>query len=190
MKERESEGIAERQLAIVAKLRNIALQQMRKTGYSAQFYTLQKTEVADEIFEDKSVIDKFNKLFSPEVAEPNPLDAEEFIKFCTIKIKHNLIDYMRKKFAEKRGGNFRFVSLDDSFDIFSALDLKASQIEHLNEALEKFEAESEFHAKIIEYKYFLGMKNKEIAGRLNISLSKVEKDAHYAVAWLKRELSN
>jgi RNA polymerase sigma-70 factor, ECF subfamily len=142
------------------------------------------------LFEDKSVINKFNDLFSLESVEPNPLDVEEFIKFCTVKIKHNLIDYMRKKFAEKRGGNFQFVSLDDSFDIFSALDLKAGQIEHLNEALEKLEAESEFHAKIIEYKYFLGMKNREIAEKLNISLSKVEKDSHYAIARLKRELSN
>jgi RNA polymerase sigma factor (sigma-70 family) len=187
--EKEIETFDERHLAIVAKLRNIALQQMRKTGYSAQFYTLQKTEVADEIFEDKAVIEKFNNLFSQSPEIYNQSDVDEFIKFCTVKIKHYLIDYMRRKFAEKRGGNLQFVPFDDSLDIFAALDIKAEQIEHLNEALEKLENESAFHAGIIENKYFLGMKNKEIAEHYDVSLSKVEKDVHFAIAWLKRELS-
>lgn len=183
------ENIEDKQLAIVAKLRNIALQQMRKTGYSAQFYTLQKTEVANELFEDKSVIEKFNELFSQPEREPNQTEIDGFIKFCTIKIKHNLIDYMRRKFAEKRGGNVQILSLDDSLDIFSALDIKSEQIEYLNGALEKLEKQSPFHAEIIEKKYFLGMKNKEIAEHFDVSLSKVEKDVHFAIAWLKRELS-
>jgi RNA polymerase sigma factor (sigma-70 family) len=185
-----NDNLNEKQLAVVAKLRKIALQQMRKTGYSAQFYTLQKTEVADAIFEDKAVIDKFNSLFSPTKTDLNLADEEDFIKFCTVKIKHNLIDYMRKKSANKRGCDFKIVPLDDSFDIFSALDVKDNQIEHLNEVLEKFEKESEFHVKIVEYKYFLGMKNKEIAERLDVSLSKIEKDVHFSIAWLKRELSS
>jgi RNA polymerase sigma factor (sigma-70 family) len=185
-----NDNLEEKQLAIVAKLRKIALQQMRKTGYSAQFHTLQKTEVADAIFEDRSVIDKFNSLFSQGTGEPNHADEVEFIKFCTVKIKHNLIDYMRKKSANKRGGDFKIVPIDDSFDIFSALDVKDNQVEYLNEALEKFEKESEFHVKVIEYKYFLGMKNKEIAERFEVSLSKIEKDVHFSIAWLKRELSN
>ncbi len=189
IKDKEIATVNQNQLAIVSKLRTIALQQMRKTGYSAQFYTLQKTEVADAIFEDKAVINKFNSLFSPAAEDLNPADEEEFIKFCTIKIKHNLIDYMRRKFAEKRGGDFKFVSLDDSLDIFGALDIDSEQLEYLNEALEKLEKESAFHAEIIENKYFLGLKNKEIAERFDVSLSKVEKDVHFAIAWLKRELS-
>jgi RNA polymerase sigma factor (sigma-70 family) len=187
---KEIATVDEKQLAIVAKLRNIALQQMRKTGYSAQFHTLQKTEVADGLFEDKAVIEKFNQLFSTDSNEPNQEELEDFIKFCTIKIKHNLIDYMRRKFAEKRGGNIHFVSLDDSLDIFAALEIKAEQIEHLNDALEKLGNESAFHLEIIENKYFLGLKNKEMAEKFDVSLSKIEKDVHFAVAWLKRELSN
>jgi RNA polymerase sigma factor (sigma-70 family) len=182
-------SIDEKHLAIVAKLRHIALQQMRKTGYSAQFYTLQKTEIADGLFEDKSVIEKFNQLFSEDSTEPNQAEIDDFIKFCTIKIKHSLIDYMRRKFAEKRGGNLKIISLDDSLEIFSALDLKDNQIEYVNEALDELEKESPFHAKIIEKKYFLGMKNKEIAEHFDVSLSKIEKDSHFAIAWLKRELS-
>lgn len=182
--------VDQKQLAIVAKLRTIALQQMRKTGYSAQFHTLQKTEIADGLFEDKAVIEKFNSLFSNESEEPDPKDLEDFIKFCTIKVKHNLIDYMRRKFAEKRGGNVQIISLDDTLNIFSVLDIQSEQIEYLNGALEKLEKQSPFHAQILEKKYFLGMKNKEIAEHFEISLSKVEKDSHFAIAWLKRELSN
>ena len=76
-----------------------------------------------------------------------------------------------------------------SLNIFSALDIQSAQIEYVNDALEKLEKQSPFHAKIIENKYFLGMKNKEIAKHLNVSLSKVEKDVHFAIAWLKREMS-
>lgn len=185
----EKETVDQKQLEIVTRLRNIALQQMRKTGYSAQFHTLQKTEVADGLFEDRAVIEKFNQLFSADSNEPEQAQTDEFIKFCTIKIKHNLIDYMRRKFADKRGGKVQVISLEDSLDIFAALEIKDSQIENLNEVLEKLEVESPFHAGIIEKKYFLGMKNKEIAEHLDISLSKVEKDSHFAIAWLKRELS-
>jgi RNA polymerase sigma factor (sigma-70 family) len=185
----EVETVADKHLAIVAKLRNIALHQMRKTGYSAQFYTLQKTEIADGIFEDKAVIEKFNSLFSDSPEEINQADVDNFIKFCTVKIKHYLIDHMRKKFAAKRGGDLRFVALDDLLDIFPALDVKDYQLEYLDAALEKLEEESPFHAKLIGDKYFLGMKNDEIAKQLNVSLSKIEKDSHYAIAWLKRELS-
>jgi len=187
--EKELKTVEDKQLAIVAKLRNIALQQMRKTGYSAQFYTLQRTEVADGIFEDEAVIEKFDKLFSQSPDEAAPAEVEEFIKFCTVKIKHCLIDHMRKKFAAKRGGNVQTISLDDSLDIFAALDMKDNQLEDLNETLEKLEKESAFHAKIIGDKYFLGMTNEEIAKQLGVSLSKIEKDSHYAIAWLKRELS-
>ena len=76
--------VDEKQLAIVTKLRNIALQQTRKTGYSAQFHTLQKTEVADGLFEDKAVIEKFNNLFSESSENPNQEEIEEFIKFCAV----------------------------------------------------------------------------------------------------------
>lgn len=185
----ELETFDEKHLAIVAKLRTIAMQQMRKTGYSPQFHTLQRTEVANEVFEDSRVIDKFNNLFSRKDAEGEAADVEEFIKFCTIKIKHNLIDYMRKKFADKRGGNMQFVPLDDSLNIFSALDIKDHQIDHLNDVLEKLEKESEPHAKLVMNKYFLGMKNDEIAKMMDCSLSKIEKDNHFAIAWLRRELS-
>lgn len=185
----KGETADEKQLNIVGKLRKIALQQMRKTGYSAQFYTLQKTEVANEIFGDRAVVDKFNELFSCADSEPEQADVDDFIRFCTIKIKHNLIDHMRKKFADKRGGKSQTLPLDDSLAIFVALDIKDGQIDHLNEALEKLEKESPAHAKLIGDKYFLGMKNAEIARQMDVSLSKVEKDAHFAIAWLKRELS-
>jgi RNA polymerase sigma factor (sigma-70 family) len=162
---------------------------MRKTGYSAQFHTLQKTEVADGLFEDEKVIEKFNNLFSQSASEPSQEAVDAFIKFCTVKIKHGLIDHMRKKFADKRGGKVQTISLDDSLEIFAVLDVQDSQIEYLNEALEKLERESPMHAKLISDKYFLGMKNDEIAKQLDVSLSKVEKDSHFAIAWLKRELS-
>ncbi len=191
MEEKDLKNIDEKQLAIVAKLRQIALQQMRKTGYSAQFYTLQKTEIANEIFGDQAVIEKFNNLFEMPSEENDIANVEEFIKFCTIKIKHYLIDYMRRKFAEKRGGDLKFVSMDDdSLNIFAALEIKDAQIEYLNDALEKLEKEYPYHAKIIGDKYFLGMKNAEIATQQDVSLSKIEKDSHFAIAWLKRELSN
>lgn len=182
-------SVDDRQLELVARLRNIALQQMRKTGYSAQFHTLQKTEVANEIFDDSVVIERFNSLTSKPAEEINREEIDNFIRLCTIKIKHYLIDYMRRKFADKRGGNLHFVSLDESLDIFADLNIKDYQIEYLNDALAKLEAESPFHAQLINDKYFLGMKNQELAAQYDVSLSKIEKDSHFAIAWLKRELS-
>lgn len=186
---KDVESVQDKQLVIIAKLRQIALQQMRKTGYSAQFHTLQKTEVADGLFEDKTVIERFNNLFSQSAVDIEDSEVEAFIKFCTVKIKHALIDHMRKKSAEKRGGKVHTIPLDDSLEFFTVLEMRDDQIEHLNDALEELRKESPTHANLIDNKYFLGMKHDEIAKQLNVSLSKIEKDSHYAIAWLKRELS-
>ncbi len=178
----------DKELEVIAKLRLIALHQMRKTGYTAQFRTLQKTEVADGLFEDQSVIERFDKLLSTDEDDLDPDQLEEFIKFCTVKIKHNLIDHMRRKSADKRGGGNPHFSFDETFEIFSSVRLQPARAEELDDALQALQSEFHYHAELVELKYFLGMTNREIAEYFDVSLSKVEKDAHFAIAWLRRFL--
>lgn len=163
----------------IKKLREIARQQMRKTGYVNKYNTLQPTALAHEIY--IKLQEKSQSLIEPE--------SEDFYKYCTKMVKYFLIDYMRKKNSQRE---IEFISIDETLDIYWAWDknkIQAQDYLNLHEALEKFEKEFEQQSKIIEAKYFLGMKDREIAEWLDVSLSKVEKDVKFAKAWLRRELS-
>lgn len=99
-----------------------------------------------------------------------------------------LVNHARDRRAAKRGGDDRKVSLSIAVDAFSSkpdFDVLA-----LNEALEKFAAIDPRKARVVELKFFGGLKTDEIAEVLQISDATVERDWTFARAWLFDALSN
>lgn len=93
-----------------------------------------------------------------------------------------LINHARDRRAEKRGGEGEKVSLSMAVDSLSSkpdFDILA-----LNEALEKFAAIDSRKARVVELKFFGGLKTDEIAEVLQISDATVERDWVFARAWL------
>ena len=97
-----------------------------------------------------------------------------------------LIDNARRKKRLKRGGDNKQVplegiepvaELDDSID----LDL-------LDAALAKLEAENSHHATVVKLRYFAGMTIEQVAEVLNVSPATVKRSWVYSKAWLRREL--
>ncbi len=99
-----------------------------------------------------------------------------------------LVNHARDRRAAKRGGDEQKISLSVAVDAFSSkpdFDILA-----LNEALEKFAAIDPRKARVVELKFFGGLKTGEIAEVLQISDATVERDWTFARAWLFDALAN
>ena len=96
-----------------------------------------------------------------------------------------LVDHARKRKAKKRPDGLSRVPLDDVLDW-----LESTQVEmlDLDEALKALERRSTRQHEVVVLRFFGGLKNKEIATYLNVSLATVEKDWQVARAWLYAEL--
>lgn len=95
-----------------------------------------------------------------------------------------LVDHARHRDRQSspKGEERQRVLLDDVVDQISGeqdIDLLA-----LDEALVQLKTRSPRQHNIVELKYFGGFKMKEIAEQLNLSKPMVEKDLHFAQAWL------
>jgi RNA polymerase sigma factor (TIGR02999 family) len=99
-----------------------------------------------------------------------------------------LVNHARDRLASKRGGRDQKVSLSVAIDSFSSqpdFDILA-----LNQVLERFAAIDSRKARVVELKFFGGLKTDEIAEVLQISDATVERDWTFARAWLFDALSN
>jgi RNA polymerase sigma factor (TIGR02999 family) len=103
-----------------------------------------------------------------------------------------LIDSVRAKRAGKRGGASQHVPLDEVEEVLRAFPELAETDEDailaLHEALQRLEAESERHARIVECRFFGSMTIEETAEALAIAPATVKRGWSVAQAWLRREL--
>jgi RNA polymerase sigma factor (TIGR02999 family) len=99
-----------------------------------------------------------------------------------------LVDHARGRGREKRGGDRQRVTLAEPV-IAADRDLDIDELLHLHQAIEKLVRLDERQARIVELRFFGGLKMEEIAHVLGVSKRTVEDDWVHARAWLKRELS-
>ncbi len=124
------------------------------------------------------------------LAERNDIewkDRNHFIAIASKVMRSIIIDYARYKNRAKRGGKDENLPLEESFYIASSesspVDLLA-----LDEALKELASFDERQAKIVELKYFGGLKIDEIAELLDVSESTVKREWNIAKVWLRRHL--
>jgi RNA polymerase sigma factor (TIGR02999 family) len=96
-----------------------------------------------------------------------------FFAFCSKAMRRILIDYARKRSAEKRGGKrIRVPLTPDS----ASVDQEATEILALDEALRTLESHDERMARIAECRFFGGLSVLETAEALNTSRRTVERE--------------
>ncbi|WP_417847156.1 ECF-type sigma factor [Thalassoglobus sp.] len=100
-------------------------------------------------------------------------------------IRRLLVDYARRRKAQKRGG-----SQQQNRGVSPAIIAGTARIDiiELEDALESLARENPRLAEVVEQKVFGGMTGEEIAEYLKVSLTTVNSDWRYAKAWLAREL--
>ena len=109
-----------------------------------------------------------------------------FFGVAARSMRQILVDHARKKHANKRGGDWKRITLTDDLGLNQPLD---ERIIDLDEALTRFSQKDDRMAQIAEMRIFGGLKIREVAHVLGVSRSTAQGDWRVAKMWLSRELS-
>lgn len=120
-----------------------------------------------------------------DVTEVEWQDGLHFLAIASRAMRRILVDYARRRNAEKRGGRVVVATLDESRIV---PDDQARAYLDLDTALTRLEAVSPRAAAVVEQRFFGGLTLAETAAALDLSLATVKRDFHMARAWLVREL--
>ncbi len=112
-------------------------------------------------------------------------DRAYFFAAVTRAIRRVLVDRARERSALKRGGGRRALPLDAL--IGSLADERVDVVE-LRDALEGLERAHARACQIITLRTLGGFTAAEVADQLGVSVSTVEKDTRFALAWLHRTM--
>ena len=109
-----------------------------------------------------------------------------FMAVASTVMRRVLINYAESRNAQKRGGGNADLNIDD---IPIAIDEeRADEILSLDEALKKLADFDKQGAQMIEYRFFGGLSQKEIAEVMGISERTVRRQWVVAKSWIKREI--
>jgi len=97
-----------------------------------------------------------------------------------------LVDHARARRAAKRSGESDPVTLEETMVLSPG---RAPDVLELDEALSHLAKLDERKAKVIELRYFGGMKCDEIGAALCLTLPTVKRDLRLGKAWLRRSLA-
>jgi RNA polymerase sigma factor (TIGR02999 family) len=108
-----------------------------------------------------------------------------FMGIAALSMRRILINYAQKRNAQKRGGGAPVATFEDGM---APRDVQAEELIDLDDALDRLEQLNERQSKVVTYRFFGGLTQKEIAEVLGVSVPTVRRDWRLARAWLSREL--
>jgi RNA polymerase sigma factor (TIGR02999 family) len=112
-------------------------------------------------------------------------DRTHFLRAASRAMRRVLVDYGRKRYAEKRGSGAMNITLDEAlvgapgapFDILS-----------LDDALTRLADADARCAQVVELRFFGGLSIPEVAEALGTSIATVKRDWQFARGWLANEI--
>jgi RNA polymerase sigma factor (TIGR02999 family) len=110
----------------------------------------------------------------------------QFFALLSRVMRHVLIDYARRRNANKREGRQILVPLDENT---AGLDAQVLELLALEQALEQLEARDEQLARVVECRFFGGMTDVDIGDALGVSTRTVERSWARARAYLHTSLA-
>jgi RNA polymerase sigma-70 factor, ECF subfamily len=115
-------------------------------------------------------------------------DWENRIHFFNVAaqvMRNILVDHARRHGAGKRGAGGRKLSLDEAVSFYSERDLN---LVALDDALRELESLHPQQGRIVELRFFGGLKADEVAALLRVSETTVNREWHKAKMWLRSQL--
>lgn len=112
-------------------------------------------------------------------------DRLHFLRAAAAAMRSVLVDHIRARNSQKRGGNAVRVELDAIADLYTdrAIDLLS-----LEDAMQRLGALDPQLAQVVELRFFAGLEMRDVAAALETSLSTAERAWRTARAWLRTEL--
>lgn len=156
-------------------LRQIAHRQLRRVGAGE---TLHTTALVHEAY--LRLVDQTQARWN---------DRAHFFAVSAKAMRHILIDYARRRHAEKRGGGERPIPLEDAPGLPDP-HARAAHLLDLDEALVRLEALDARLAQVVELRFFGGMTEPEVGEALGLSERTVRRDWTKARMLLARMLAD
>jgi RNA polymerase sigma factor, sigma-70 family/RNA polymerase sigma factor, TIGR02999 family len=150
---------------LYSELRQIAHRHLTARGGGA---TLNTTALVNEAY---------LKLVDQSRAEWN--DRVHFLALAAVAMRHILIDRAKARMSLKRGGDRQLVTLDEN--TISVADAPDALLQ-ITDALDRVALIDARLARIVEYRFFGGLSNEEIAAAVGITERTVERD------WIKARM--
>jgi len=113
-------------------------------------------------------------------------DRRAFYAYASSAMRSVLVDYVRERGADKRGGGYLPVTL--STEVLDAA-AAVSDFSKLNDALLVLKSADERCFRVVEMRYFAGMTEDDVAAELSVSLPTVKRDWRKARAFLFDQLT-
>lgn len=110
----------------------------------------------------------------------------QFFAFCSKAMRRILIDFARRRMAQKRGGDPIRIPLKEDL---ASVDAEASDILALDGALQRLEQRHPRMSRIVECRFFGGMTVAETAEALKASTRTVEREWSRARVYLRQALA-
>ena len=158
---------------VYPELRRLAERQLRKEW---RLHTWQPTELVSEAF-----------LRLMAGTAPTVDDHHHFFSFASRMMRQILVDYARRRIADKRGGGQANGQISDWDRVPSPK--PEETVLALHAAIDQMMEFDARKARVTEMSYFGGMTLEEIAVVIGVSAPTVMRDLRTAEAWLRRTLS-
>lgn len=114
-------------------------------------------------------------------------DRAHFFAVSALAMRQILVNYAQRKGAQKRGGGWQRIDFDEAL---KAPEERADVLLTLDEALTRLSALDERLGRVVEYRFFGGMTEKEISHVLGVTERTVRRDWQKARALLKTLLAD
>ena len=157
--------------SLYEELRRMAQQQLRRGGPAL---TLGATTLLHEAY--------LNLQARGSVDFP---DRSRFLGYASRAMRGLIIDYARRRQAQKRGGEFEITSLSTSIAEASA---DADELTRLSSALDELEVTDPGLARVVDLKFFGGFSFAEIASMMDVSERTIQRDWQKARIYLHQVL--
>ena len=155
--------------ALWPKLERLAAHQLQ----GRQGLTLQASDLAQDAY--IALMHEFPGRFN---------NREHFYALAARIVRNIVVDYLRRRSAEKRGSGLPFERLEAVENEVSArIDDTVDWIA-VDAALTILARHHAAAAQVVEFKFFAGLTNEQIADTMNVSRATVIRHYRYARAWL------
>jgi RNA polymerase sigma factor (TIGR02999 family) len=115
-------------------------------------------------------------------------DRSHFLAYASRVMRSVVVDFIRERSAQRRGGQDFRVPLED--DLAVPIDAADREILRVHDALDRLAGISERMARVVEMRYFAGMMEEEISKALDVSQRTVRRDWEKARLILAAELKH
>jgi len=157
--------------ALYDELRRVAVRELRRSGIEL---AISPTTLLHEAYLD--LADREGTAFP---------DRARFVAYASRAMRGLVIDFLRERHAQKRGGSFEITRLETAGDIASG---QAEDLGRVSDALDDLVTTDPALAEVVDLKYFCGFSFREIAAVRGVSERTVQRDWEKARLFLFQSL--